>query len=71
MRLLRTYILTTALGISPTLPVLEALLPNARVRVPHEMGPYLDNSFLDIGPRLSGVESCVFTHGLNTVYIVF
>ena len=67
----RTYILTTALGISPTLPVLAGLLPNARVRVPHEMGPYLDNSFLDTGPRLSGVASCVFTHGLNTVYIIF
>ena len=67
----RTYILTTALGISPTLPVLEALLPNAKVRVPYEMGPYLDHSFLGIGPRLAGVESCVFTHGLNTVYVIF
>ena len=67
----RTYILTTALGISPTLPVLESLLPNARVQVGHEMGPYLDHSFLDTGPRLHGIEACVFTHGLNTVYIIF
>lgn len=67
----RTYILTTALGISPTLPVLETLLPNAKVRVPHEMGPYLDHSFLDVGPRLKGAASSVFTHGLNTVYIIF
>ena len=67
----RIYLLTTVLGISPTIPVLEDLLPNATFRVAKDMGPYLDHAFLDVGVKKKAKHSSVLTHELNVVYIIF
>ncbi len=68
----KTYILATALGLSPTTLTISSILSGmAVVREPRNMGPYFNYSYLGIGPSRSGVQSFIPTHTLNVVYIIF
>lgn len=67
----RSFLLGKVLSIATTIPVIQNIFSTNVLKESKRIGPYLNNSYLGVGPRVSGVAGCTPTFARNVIYVIF